>query len=361
MPDGRFQNTFSTLDPDTKREKAKHYASAFTTSNLLQSEDKLDQQIEKLQGWLDKYAEKQEPMNLGTYLNFIAYDVAGVMMFSKPFGFLETGTDIDSHTAVSVALDLYAAIVGHFYWLHALFVGNPIITQSGILPMGHVYDYTMKAIEERKRNADASFDMIAHWLRANEENPKLVSHHDISAQAIIGVVGATDTITIALQALIYHLLKNPPLYRRARSEIEAARVEGRCNTSVVQFADAQKLEYLQACIKETLRVFTPISSAIPRVVPQGGITIHDQTFQKGTVLSVCPWVIHYSEELWGPDASEFNPDRWLDDKAASLERFLIPVSAVEDKRLTKCLTRFLLVWRGLGLMSRSKFGQDRVQ
>lgn len=40
-----------------------------------------------------------------------------------------------------------------------------------------------------------------------------------------------------------------------------------------------------------------------------------------------PSVIHSSKEIWGSDASEFNPDRWLRPDAAEKEKCFIPVSA----------------------------------
>lgn len=65
---------------------------------------------------------------------------------------------------------------------------------------------------------------------------------------------------------------------------------------------------------------------LPRIAPKGGTTIGDRTFPQGTILSVSPWVIHYSKELWGPDADVFNPDRWLEGDGPAKERHWIPVS-----------------------------------
>lgn len=65
---------------------------------------------------------------------------------------------------------------------------------------------------------------------------------------------------------------------------------------------------------------------LPRVAPKGGLVIGDRTIPEGTIVSVSPWVIHYSKELWGEDAHEFRPGRWLETKAAQLERNFIPVS-----------------------------------
>lgn len=66
--------------------------------------------------------------------------------------------------------------------------------------------------------------------------------------------------------------------------------------------------------------------ALPRVVPEGGLTIGDRHFSRGTVLSINPWVIHHSKECWGPDAREFNPDRWLGKNVYEQDKYYMPVS-----------------------------------
>jgi hypothetical protein len=95
---------------------------------------------------------------------------------------------------------------------------------------------------------------------------------------------------------------------------------------VVSFADTQKLPYLQACIKEALRICGPAPMGLPRTVPAEGVTIGDRTFAPGTILSVNAWVMHHSTEIWGPDAAEFKPQRWLKADAPSFEKYFMPVS-----------------------------------
>lgn len=67
-------------------------------------------------------------------------------------------------------------------------------------------------------------------------------------------------------------------------------------------------------------------AGLPRVAPKGGVTIGGTYFPQGVTLTVNPSVIHNSKEIWGPDAREFNPDRWLRPDAAEKEKCFIPVS-----------------------------------
>lgn len=45
-----------------------------------------------------------------------------------------------------------------------------------------------------------------------------------------------------------------------------------------------------------------------------------------THLSVNPWVIHRSTEMFGADANTFNPQRWLEPRAKDMEKFMVQVS-----------------------------------
>lgn len=89
-----------------------------------------------------------------------------------------------------------------------------------------------------------------------------------------------------IQTFVYHMLRNQDSWLRARKEIAEAQAEGRCQDRVVSYDDAQRLPYLQACIKEALRMFGPTPMGLPRHAPKGGITIGDRHFPEGTTLSI---------------------------------------------------------------------------
>jgi hypothetical protein len=44
--------------------------------------------------------------------------------------------------------------------------------------------------------------------------------------------------------------------------------------------------FVQACVKEALRVFGPVPMGLPRIAPKGGLTIGDRTIPEGTIVSI---------------------------------------------------------------------------
>lgn len=82
------------------------------------------------------------------------------------------------------------------------------------------------------------------------------------------------------------MIRSPKYWARARAEITSAMRQGKCRDRVVSYSDAQELPFLQACLKESLRMFGPTPMGLPRVAPKGGVTIGERHFVKGTILSV---------------------------------------------------------------------------
>lgn len=255
-------------------------------------------------------------------------------MLTEQKGFIDQGKDVNHSIAMNGAMEAYIAFFGYLQWLHLLFA-NPFVTWLGIMPMGHLFDTTMSSLKRRQQDPDARADLAGHWFRglekAQADGSRLFDQRCLEAFATANVGAGSDTVSAGLQSFVYHLLRHRGGgggggWARIRAEIAAAQREGRCLGEVVAYDDAVQLPYLLACVKEALRVFAPIAAGLPRVAPKGGVTIGEAHFAEGVTLTVNPSVIHNSKELWGPDAREFNPDRWLRPDAAVMEKNFIPVS-----------------------------------
>ncbi|KAK6085196.1 benzoate 4-monooxygenase cytochrome P450 [Seiridium cupressi] len=315
----------STTDPKKKIERSKPLAAGYSIANLLQSEAAIDHNIQLLCGWLDKHSDRNDPVDLGQYFAFITNDNVGEVVFSKSFGFLRYGRDIGNTIRNSLAHNAYVAIMGFLRWIHTVFIGNAFVTWLGIMPYGHIIDTAVQHIQVRQENQDARFDLMGHWMKALAENPERMSIRDVHSAVFNNIAAGADTVASALQSFVYHMIRHPDAWQRAREEILTADVAG--GDHIISFSDTQKLVYLQACITESLRIFSPVPMGLPRVVGPEGLSIGDHSFPKETTVSINPHVIHASKEIWGPSAREFKPDRWISDVSSKLQKYWIPFGA----------------------------------
>ncbi|EUC55205.1 cytochrome P450 family monooxygenase pc-3 [Rhizoctonia solani AG-3 Rhs1AP] len=133
------------------------------------------------------------------------------------------------------------------------------------------------------------------------------------------LIAARDTTAATLTFAVYILAGNPQIMTKLRDE-----VLGRLGTSNHPTPnDFKEMKYLRALLNETLRLFPPVP-------------INERTAMKSTVLhsggkkyyvpagATMPYSVlhmHRRKDLWGPDAEEFDPERWLDER---LNKYLTP-------------------------------------
>ena len=77
-------------------------------------------------------------------------------------------------------------------------------------------------------------------------------------------------------AITYYLAKYPDTQRRLQQELDEAL--GSDDDSVPTFDQVKRLTYLQAVIDEALRIHSTSGIGLPRVVPEGGLTVCGRTF-----------------------------------------------------------------------------------
>lgn len=101
---------------------------------------------------------------------------------------------------------------------------------------------------------------------------------------------------------------------------------GNDDEPVATFEAVKHLPYLEGVINEGLRVHSTSGIGLPRVVPEGGVTVLGQYFPAGTVLSVPTYTVHRDAETWGADADAFRPERWDECAKEAVQKAFNPFS-----------------------------------
>lgn len=187
--------------------------------------------------------------------------------------------------------------------------------------------FTLKAINERasiKRdgeliNADSEGrDMLSRWAYVKSSDPLKMSTRDIVVHLSTNVFAGSDTTAIALRAIIYLLCKNPSTMEALVSEIDQADRDGKLSRPISYKEATTALPYLNAVLKEAMRVHPSVGLLMERHVPAGGITIDGHYLKEGTIVGINPWVTNHNEDVF-PKSDDFRPERWLEASEAQLK------------------------------------------
>lgn len=140
-----------------------------------------------------------------------------------------------------------------------------------------------------------------------------------------------------------YLAMNPRIVAKLHYEFSNAAI-----SSPIKDSEARQLPYLQATIKEGLRIFPPIPGLLSKEVPAGGDTIDGKFVPAGTKIGWAIFGTMRDIAMWGQDAEQFRPERWLE---ASPEKLKDMESTLE---LVFGYGRYQCLGKSLALMQLNK-------
>ncbi|TKW49287.1 Pisatin demethylase [Colletotrichum tanaceti] len=171
---------------------------------------------------------------------------------------------------------------------------------------------------------DRKDDFLADLIRLHGERPDF-SEAYLRRMAITNFGAGHETMCSALTSVVAMIGSHPEVQRRAADEVRSATKDPKV------YDNAVRLDYTQAAIKEAQRLYPVLGMSLPRTVPAEGLAVHGRVFPPGTTVGCNPVSLHRNAAIFGDDAEEFSPDRWLD-----------------GERDVKSMERFNLTWGGGG-------------
>lgn len=174
---------------------------------------------------------------------------------------------------------LYASRVGLFPGLHD-YLGKMMATFGIDIPFTVVLNFIDGNIRSGRQDAsrDKKGDTMGYLLRMRKDEK--IGELDVITTMGATIAAGSDTTAISLSSLFRFLSLNQTCLAQLRKEIDDAGAAGMLSDPVT-YQEAQKLPYLQAVIKETLRLHPATGQPMPRVVPPWGAQLAGRYFPAG--------------------------------------------------------------------------------
>ncbi|KAK1422228.1 hypothetical protein QVD17_25195 [Tagetes erecta] len=160
----------------------------------------------------------------------------------------------------------------------------------------------------QRREGDQFFmDALISVLQDESEEGFHGYDHDtvIKATCLALISAGSDTTSVTLTWGLSLLLNNPSALKTLQDEID----EHVGRDRLVEESDLKNLVYLDAVIKETLRLYPAVPLSVPHESMEDCV-VSGYNVPKGTRLLVNLWKIHRDPSIWS-NPEEFKPERFL--------------------------------------------------
>ncbi|KAK0484364.1 cytochrome P450 [Armillaria luteobubalina] len=151
--------------------------------------------------------------------------------------------------------------------------------------------------------------LLGHLVRETSD-PKVLKDEILNI-----LIAGRDTTGWTLSVLVYFLCTNPLVCTRLREEIINAVGPVRRPT----FEDIKGMKYLRAVINETMRLYPAVpvnirTSINETTLPSDDPDEKDIYIPAGTPIPYSVFLMHRRKDLWGPNADQFDPLRFIDEQ-----------------------------------------------
>jgi cytochrome P450 len=188
----------------------------------------------------------------------------------------------------------------------------------GSLPVEHnrmVYDgaqairkLAAMLIEEKKQSSqkDDSYvhkDILGVAVASGE-----FTDEGLVDQVMTFLAAGHETVSSSMSWALVSLCQYPHIQQKLRDEVRNG-LPSPSKGVELNPRTINSLSYLHAVCNEVLRYHTPVPLSRRTSVKETSILGH--RVPKGTNILLVPAAVHFSKDIWGHDALEFNPERWM--------------------------------------------------
>ncbi|KAF7922011.1 uncharacterized protein EAE98_008222 [Botrytis deweyae] len=158
---------------------------------------------------------------------------------------------------------------------------------------------------------------VIDLLLRPEDGGRPLTHQAVEDETYSFAFAGTHTTSHTMSMGTYYLLSQPAKLQKLRDELKPI---PKNDQGLYEYKTVRSLPYLNACIKESLRMSSPVPGILPRLVPAGGMTWRGHYLPAGTSVSSSIHSVHTNPDIF-PNPDQFIPERWLANE--NLDHYLV--------------------------------------
>ncbi|KAH7035828.1 cytochrome P450 [Microdochium trichocladiopsis] len=282
----------------------------FSTRSMLDQQPLITQYVDLLLLRLQQNCQDgTATVDMTAWYNWTTFDIIGDLAFGEPFGCLETTS---YHPWVQLIFERIRGasrnvMMRKHRWLSPLLQRLFITAEAKERFMGHL-KITKEKVAQRLEYKGQRHDFMESMIR--KDGNSVLSMPEIVDNASILIIAGSETTATALSAATYFLGSSPDALHRITEEIRSSF----SSEDEINLLSVQRLEFMQAVINETLRLYPPVPTSIPRIIQPGGDSICGRYVPEGTTVGIWQWALYHNPNTF-TDPETFQPDRWLQDSS----------------------------------------------
>ncbi|KAI8358585.1 cytochrome P450 [Mortierella sp. GBAus27b] len=273
----------------------------------------------KVLDYLGKAADEGTIVDFHALMLHFTLDSFGTISFGKSFGCLE---NIEHEVPFAVSFDDLTEICTER-------LRDPIWKMRERLTGVHkdaqyhkklIRDHSLELIQKRRREGyhASKKDLLQLFMEVRDDDGKPLSDELLIDIILNFTIAGRDTTAQALSWMFYLLhrdVSDKDIIKNLTQEVDDVLGGGDPT-----YDTYKRQKYAEACFHEALRIYP----AVPRNLK---LCVKDDVLPDGTRVYAGEWVtwssyvMGRSERIWGPDAKEYKPSRWINSEKPSQGKF----------------------------------------
>ncbi|KAH7205127.1 cytochrome P450 [Fusarium redolens] len=323
---GTPHSVFVETDRGLHRQRRKLLNNFFSKTSIRNMQNILYEKVSTLSDIMSNLGD-EESVNIYNAVRCMTVDIISELAFGHSFNLLGDAKDGAFVASYLGAFDMASDYIWEMMFFPSLrrvlnMIPPSLMTASPFTRLFQSIEDTVTIFREMKASGNSCGHDIMFDLLSGLGDRELV------AEAGDILVAGSDTTATTLAVAIYQLISHPEAYDALKTEIRPAMLK---TAEDYDLKSIEQLPYLTACVKESLRIASAVPSRLPRVVPPSqskasSLIVDGKVIPPGSVVSISSYTVHGDQEIWGADAQEFNPSRWLGPRGKQLEKYLVTFS-----------------------------------